>query len=101
MFHATIQYIHVSIDICANKIEVPVRMVDIHLIFVRFNGKLAITDRDLYHSAALVCGELGVFSEMFILTFAWNGNDSSVHGVAALMVAWLGTHLVFGDSEKW
>ena len=66
VFHATIQYIHVSIDICANKIEVPVRMVDIHLIFVRFNGKLAITDRDLYHSAALVCGELGVFSEMFM-----------------------------------
>ena len=38
-------------------------MVDIHLISARFNGKLAITGRNLCHSAALLYGELGVFSK--------------------------------------
>ena len=52
---------------------VPVGIVAIHLISVRFNGKLAISGTDLCHNAALVRGVLEIFSGKVLCTFACNG----------------------------
>ena len=54
-------WIHFEVLLCG----VLVGIVDIHLISVRFNGKLAISGTDLCRSAALVRGVLEIFSKMF------------------------------------
>ena len=80
--------IHFEVLLCG----VLVGIVAIHLISVRFNGKLAISGTDLCHNAALVRGGLERFSERFYVHLL---------ATAQLLRWWLGTHLVLDDSEKW